>query len=268
MRYAKRAKGVYESDNAIKNNFGAYAQIHIGNGKKHKLKWFVQKEDYPSNKVWIVIRGTANKKNVYSDLGYIKTKDKISGAILHKGFADATKEIYPDIKKHLSKKSEIHIAGHSLGGAASAIMAMWLTKQGYNLAFCYTFGQPKVTNQKGAKAYKDLPLIRVINQGDPVPYLPPKTVVSSLQKGAYAHFGEEVILQDGAKYVYLESHDASKSSIGDLWNKLTSRQIKAHYMDSYINNIKQKLELIKETPWTEKTAQIVHESFEFTTIRN
>lgn len=254
MRYAKRAKGVYESDNAIKNNFGAYAQIHIGNGKKHKLKWFVQKEDYPQSKVWIVVRGTANPANAYTDLKYTKTKDKLSGVSLHKGFMDATYEIYPNIKKHLSKKSEIHISGHSLGGAAASILAMWLVNDGYNLAFCYTFGQPKVTNKKGANKYKDLPIIRVINQGDPVAYLPPKTALSSLQDGSFEHFGEEVILQNGADYVYLQGHDASKSSITDLWNKLDSRQVKAHYMDSYIKNIQEKLDLIKEIPWSQKTA--------------
>lgn len=167
LKYAKRANVAYENDAKIKKEYGKFSKIYIGEGKKWKLKWFVQVENIPSNKTWITIRGTHNSKNAISDLRYIKVVDKISNIPMHKGFLEATREIYDDIKSKISKKDEVHISGHSLGAAAAVISMIWLTEEGYDVKFCYTFGQPKITTKKGAKKYESLPLVRVINQGDP-----------------------------------------------------------------------------------------------------
>ena len=209
----------------------------------------------PSNKVWLSIRGTENSANVKSALTYTKIKDKLSGIYLHEGFANATKEVYAEIKKCFDKKAEIHLTGHSLGGAASVICMIWLKVEGYNVKSCYTFGQPKVTNSKGREKYKHLPLQRVVMQGDPVPYLPPSTLLSQLQ-GNFRHFGDEVILLKDDKYVYLEGHDASRKNKGSLWNKANSRKLKSHSMENYLKNIERKLKGAREQGWSKEAASL------------
>lgn len=245
MQYAKKAEAVYGADDEIKDEFGAYSNIYFGEGGGYKLKWFIQKENTPSNKLWIVIRGTSNVQNVYADVSYPKVDDELSNILLHKGFAYATREVYSNIKKHLDKNSEVYIVGHSLGGASAAIMAIWLRKEGYNVALCYTFGQPKITNEIGAQKYKDLPLIRVVNQGDPVPHLPPDVILDELQKDPYVHFGREVKLQPSEKS---SPQNNDKSIMENLWDKIHSKHIESHYMKNYISAIKQKLDANKEAP--------------------
>jgi hypothetical protein len=40
---------------------------------------------------------------------------------------------------------------------------MFLIEDGYQVEKCITFGQPKVTDQKGAEMCQHLPLLRIIN---------------------------------------------------------------------------------------------------------
>lgn len=243
-RFAKKADVAYKEDEEeIRNEFGA--NVSIGVGKKHELKWFVQHEDFPSNKTWIVIRGTANIKNVSSDIQYVKTLDSISEVRFHRGFEAATREIYDAIKANLDKKREIYLSGHSLGGAAVVITMIWLKEEGYNIQAAYTFGQPKVTNAAGAKKYSTLKLIRVINDEDMVPYAPPTTLLS-LWHGRYTHFGDAVILLKGKQYQYLEQNEASKICHDSYWLNIYDLDLKDHYMEHYLKNIKSKLKEINE----------------------
>ena len=256
QRYATKAKLAYGKRAEIHSDCEKASDVYVGKGKNKKLKWFVQSEHFPSNKVWLAIRGTDNWTNVMSDLTYIKKKDGLSGVYLHKGFANATKEIYDDIKKCFNKKSEIYISGHSLGGAAAGISMIWLKEEGYNVKFCYTFGQPKVTNSDGRRKYKNLPLLRFVHQGDPVPYLPPSTISTQIN-GNFRHFGDEVILLKDKYYVYLEEHDASRKNKNSLTNKASSRKLDSHRMDIYLSNIKSKLEEAVEQQWNINTAEVL-----------
>lgn len=70
---------------------------------------------------------------------------------------------------------------------------MFLKEDGYAIERCVTFGQPKVTDRRGADQCQHLPLIRVVNHQDVVPMLPPGTPLTQLQ-GNYAHFGQELYL--------------------------------------------------------------------------
>ena len=239
------AELVYSEDSEIKDKFNS--EVTIGTGEEKKLKWFIQKDKMP-NRIWLSIRGTVNITNIYSDLTYSKTKDKLSGIYLHKGFAKATKEIYGDIKKSIDKNSEIHICGHSLGGAAAVISMIWLKSEGYNVKSCYTFGQPKVTNSDGRHKYKNLPLIRIINKGDPVPNLPAGTPGGS-SKGEFRHFGDAVILHSGKDYVYLEGHDASRRAVSAISNQLLSIDLDAHKMENYMKSINKKVENCRLVLW-------------------
>ena len=79
---------------------------------------------------------------------------------LHTGFYIAADDVYQTILPTLNRGYKNRITGHSLGGAIAVILMMFLKEDGYQLEKCITFGQPKVTDKKGAQMCQDLPLIR------------------------------------------------------------------------------------------------------------
>ena len=88
----------------------------------------------------IVIRGTANKSNVESDIDVRLVSDESTGTYLHKGFRDAAVTIMQIIDTSTTTgrnsiqgqtlryplEHTVHVTGHSLGGAVAQIIGMWL----------------------------------------------------------------------------------------------------------------------------------------------
>ncbi len=107
---------------------------------------------------------------------------------LHDGFGAAAEAFYKEVRNLLIPRDEIHVTGHSLGAAIAAILMMYLDTDGFTLKTCYTFGQPKVTNSEGMAKFRHLPLVRVVDNEDIVPLVPPLTIVTALH-GEYRHFG-------------------------------------------------------------------------------
>lgn len=105
------------------------------------------------------------------------------------------------------------MTGHSLGGAARAIVLMWLKEDGFKLGQTIAFGQPKVTNHDGVLKYRTLPLLRYVNDGDPVPLLPPFELFTTLDEGPYQHFGPEVVLENGPDYRVNTEHQVERQSV-------------------------------------------------------
>jgi hypothetical protein len=77
---------------------------------------------------------------------------------------------------------------------------MLLKEDGFKLGQAMTFGQPKVTNGDGARKYSTLPLLRFVNDKDPVSLLPPFELFAVLDEGPFQHFGPEVVLGDGGAF--------------------------------------------------------------------
>lgn len=93
----------------------------------------------------------------------------------------------PDLLKDPTKK--LYITGHSLGGAAATLAGARLLDRGTpaQQLEVITFGAPAVGNPAfAAKFGPTLPLIRVVNSGDPV------TGVLQTLVGSYQQFGEEI----------------------------------------------------------------------------
>jgi hypothetical protein len=135
----------------------------------------------------------------------------------------------------------VNFTGHSLGGAVVAILGMYFHEQGSTIGEIVTFGQPKVTNHAGAQRYAKLPLLRVVDCRDPVPLVPPLSVLSALH-GPYRHFGAELILVDGPHYVLLEEHDAERFAVTSFWLSLPHVLVSDHYMASYLARIGNKIQ--------------------------
>lgn len=240
FRYAYRCALVYEADTAIREKAPAGAKVSIMPVTAKGVKAYVETDD--GRKVqWVVVRGTSNLANVKLDVDYNKVVDARLQVPLHKGFADAALSVYGFVKPLLKPGYEIRVTGHSLGGAAAVIVLMLLKEDGVTLGQAMTFGQPKVTNRQGVAKYRALPLLRFVNDKDPVPLLPPLDLFSILDEGPYKHFGPEVALKDGPNYAYFDEHQAERFSVISFWNTLDSQDPPDHPIANYVRNLQAKV---------------------------
>ena len=140
--------------------------------KKDQFSYYVLQED---GVTILIFRGTANAKNVLSDIDIRTFDDDLLDVKLHRGFRDAAESIYGDIKRNYELDHTVFLTGHSLGGAVAQIIGMWLHKRGYNVQI-YTFGSPKVST---TFTFNEPNHWRVVDRSDPVPFLPPIPYVHS-----------------------------------------------------------------------------------------
>src|SRR4029077_10502340 len=193
---------------------------------------------------WIVVRGTSSIVNIRSDVDYNKVVDSRLAIPLHKGFADAAVQVYQFAKPLLKTGYETRVTGHSYGGAAGVTSLMLLKENGFKLGQAMTFGQPKVTNRDGVRKYRTLPLLRFVNDKDPVPLLPPIELFAVLDEGPYQHFGPEVVLEDGSNYRFDTEYQVERLSVFSFWNNLKNLSIQdvpEHFISTYLTRIQQKL---------------------------
>ncbi|MEL4897110.1 lipase family protein [Crocosphaera sp. Alani8] len=232
--------------------------LQIKNFPKSQINTII-KVDENNQCQWIAIRGTDNLENWILDFDYIEhrfdTREPNKDPLImnfHSGFYKGTIGIYEDIisNQNLSPSYATHITGHSLGGAVAAILMILLYHDGYSIDQCVTFGQPKVTDAKGAKRCEDLPLLRIIDEKDIVPSLPPNTLLN-LTKGKYEHFASEIILHSGYYDYHLhhQAFRATDSFWSHLWQAISlddvssfPSNIEDHYMSNYLLNLLSNME--------------------------
>jgi hypothetical protein len=250
LQYAQRTALAYETDATIQQQSGAAVRVSISTPLSSGIKAYVEQDD-AKRVQWIVVRGTSNLVNIQLDVDYNKVVDSRLQIPVHKGFADSALQVYQFAKPLLKTDYETRVAGHSLGGAAAVIVLMLLKEDGFKLGQAITFGQPKVTNRDGVRKYRTLPLLRFINDKDPVPLLPPFEVFAVLDEGPYQHFGPEVVLQDGPSYQYYSDHQAQRLSVLSFWNNLKNLSIQdvpEHAISTYLTRIRQKLPAVPVRP--------------------
>ncbi len=242
LQYAQRANLAYEQDEVIKKNGGTGSRISISSPLSSGIKAYVEVDD-AKRLQWIVVRGTSSLINIRSDVDYNKVVESRLQIPLHKGFADAAVQVYQFAKPLLKTGYETRVTGHSYGGAAAVIVLMLLKEDGFILGQAMTFGQPKVTNREGVRKYRTLPLLRFVNDKDPVPSLPPLEVFAVLDEGPYQHLGPEVVLEEGSNYRYYPEHQAEVSSVLSFWDNLKNISIQdlpEHFMSTYLRRVGQK----------------------------
>jgi hypothetical protein len=243
LAYAQRAALAYEQDVTIQKQSGAGVRISISSPLSSGIKAYVELDD-AKRVQWIAVRGTSNLINIRLDEDYNKVVDARLQIPLHKGFADAALQVYQFAKPLLKTDYETRVTGHSFGGAAGVIVLMLLKEDGFKLGQAMTFGQPKVTNGDGARKYRTLPLLRFVNDKDPVPLLPPFELFAVLDEGPYQHFGPEVVLGDGSNYRFYTEHQAERLSVFSFWNNLKNLSIQdvpEHFISTYLTRIRQNL---------------------------
>ena len=243
LQYAQRSALAYEQDATIQAQSGAGVRISISAPLSSGIKAYVELND-AKRVQWIVVRGTSNLINIRLDVDYNKVVDPRLQIPLHKGFADAALQVYQFAQPLLKTDYETRVTGHSFGGAAAVIVLMLLKEDGFKLGQAMTFGQPKVTNGDGARKYRTLPLLRFVNDKDPVPLVPPFELFAVLDDGPYQHFGPEVVLEDGSNYRSYTEHQAERLSVFSFWNNLKDLSIQdvaEHSISTYLTRIRQKL---------------------------
>ena len=155
--------------------------IYDGGGdQKDEVAFEVKQKDGISI---IVIRGTANKSNIESDIDIRLVEDARTGIKLHKGFRDAAVTVMQIIETSTTTRNTVqgqtltypleqtvYVTGHSLGGAVAQIIGMWLHKRGKNVQV-FSYGSPKVSSQvlSGGQPTH----WRVVRTSDPIPFTPP-----------------------------------------------------------------------------------------------
>lgn len=212
---------------------------------------------------WIAVRGSSNLKNWMLNFQYMQRpfdKNFETHRVvidLHTGFYVAADDVYRAILPHLKQNYKTRLTGHSLGGAIAVILMMFLKEDGYQIDKCITFGQPKITDKRGALQCQHLPLLRVVNHEDVVPFLPPRTLLTRLQ-GSYHHFGAQVTLQHGRGYAHTPApHLDPQVEMTGFWRNLwqivtqdpfedTIENVKDHDLNLYLLNLMANLNAIED----------------------
>ncbi len=239
LQYAQRSALAYESDAAIRQKSPPGTTVAIMPETAAGVKVYVEIDDAKKQQ-WIAVRGTSNLVNVKLDVDYNKVVDSRLQVPLHKGFADTALLAYRFAKPLLKPGYETRVTGHSLGGAAAVILLMLLKEDGVTLGQAMTFGQPKVTNRQGVAKYRSLPLLRFVNDKDPVPLLPPLEIFALLDEGPFKHLGAEVVLKDGTNYEYFAEPQAERFSVTSFWSTLGNQQPPDHPIANYIRSLQAK----------------------------
>jgi len=125
LEHARRAAAAYDSDDAIREQFGKTHRVTVSDIPHLDVRAFVEIDD--EHKVqWIAVRGTANLANMDEDADYDKEFARMLGVPVHHGFVRDTQAVWAFVRPLLVDGYETRVTGHSLGGAVAVVLAMRL----------------------------------------------------------------------------------------------------------------------------------------------
>lgn len=204
------------------------------------------------HEVWI--RGTANRQNAFTDLEFAKRRDVRLGINLHRGFMAYATAVFEDLVPRLHPGYEVVVFGHSLGAAEATIVGMLLATDGWKVTRVFASGSPRLTDAEGARKFADLPVLRIINEGDPVPLLPPRTLVSP--SDPYVHLGPAVLLLNGPYWCALGEQYGDEALGPEVWQTVKADGLRAdineHFIAAYLERLEPKLAGPVEVPWADR----------------
>ncbi|WP_193161803.1 lipase family protein [Microbulbifer hainanensis] len=231
--YALRAAAAYQKEADIRRTFPDTVKVATTG---EDIQYFIESN---ATQQVVSIRGTANLDNAFEDASYAESENPQLDIYVHCGFDKTATQLYREIKPELDKSKPVILTGHSLGAAISTLLMMYLHHDGFSLGPSINFGQPKITNSHGADKYSFLPLLRVVDENDVVPLVPPNDLIDAIH-GGYQHLGPELMLLAGEYYVYEDTGAIRHSSIDAFWRNLGDTSVSAHFMANYLKNIASK----------------------------
>ena len=234
---ARRAKAAYAKPSQIRSAYPKTIRVATPGGRD--VQYFIEQDD-KARIQYIVVRGTMDNRTLTEDFDAKVRDDRATKIPVHTGFDQDARAVWKDAQPFLKDGYQTYLVGHSLGGAVAAILGIYMIEDGYKVDKIYTYGQPRFTTSAGVAQLGFLPLMRVVDENDIIPLLPPGIVLNK-KFGPYQQVGPEVILLDGPDYVYLPKQDASELSLGEFWRDLSISDLKDHKLDNYIRRIDDKL---------------------------
>jgi hypothetical protein len=167
----------------------------------------------------ILLPGTSRLEHLQIDLRGDLVRDAELGIWFHEGFLEAADAVCTLLEPHLKPAAETVVVGYSMGGGVAIIVAAKLRAAGYDIEEVVTCGQPPITNERGAEALADLPLLRMISGNDPVP---------QWRSGSYVQFGRALILLDGPYVVELSADDPDINALTQQFIDATDLRMLDH----------------------------------------
>ena len=245
--YAERSRAAYGATAAIKAKYPKTVRISTPGGTG--VRYFLELDDKARTQI-ITVRGTADQKNFSEDLNITVRTDRQADIPVDAGFDRAARAVYSDAKSHLKRGYKTYVTGHSLGGAVAALITIYAIEDGFSVERVITFGQPRFTTAAGVQRLR-LPLIRVVDENDIIPMLPPATATDPAY-GPYEHVGPEVILLQGQHYVYLPAHDATRIDVGEFWRTIGIADLPDHKISRYVNRIADKINRAEQVAYNQR----------------
>lgn len=234
--YAQRSKAAYGTAPAIRSQYPN--TVRVTSPDNTDILYFLEQDDATRTQR-VTVRGTANNMNWSEDLQIRIREDRELDIPVHSGFDKAARTLYTNMKPFLKPGYKTYVTGHSLGGAVAALLTLYMKEDRVLVERVVTFGQPRFTTTVGVERLSFLPLTRVVDENDIVPLVPPSSSVNP-GTGPYDHVGVEIILLEEENYIYLDSHDADRISIGEFWRDLGVASVKDHHIDKYLRRLSTK----------------------------
>lgn len=196
------------------------------------------------SKIIISFRGTQPSKlqDILSDVKF----SQIYGPLgkVHSGFLrsliSAWREIASTLRQFQDNKQTLWFTGHSLGAALATLGVAKMIEFDLNVDGLYTFGQPRVGNQRFADEMnremvaKQNKYFRFVNNNDVVPRVP-LPVMNYSDCGYFMYFDKNQVLEDKMSTWKLVV-DGFKGRVDALGQKGTDG-INDHNMDNYITGL-------------------------------
>jgi len=245
---AKRAKAAYAQPAQIRSAYPKTIRVATPGGRD--VQYFIERDDLAKVQ-YIVVRGTMDDTTLKQDFDAKVRADRATKIPVHSGFDLDANAVWADARPYLKTGYQTYLVGHSLGGAVAAILGIYMIEDGYKVDKIYTYGQPRFTTTQGVAQLGFLPLLRVVDENDLVPLLPPDAMANK-KYGPYQQVGPEVILLDGPDYVYMPSQQASELSLGAFWRGLHVADLKDHKLDNYIGRIEDKFTASRQVAYDQR----------------
>ena len=152
----------------------------------HKKNVSLNGENY--NLIAVVIRGTPETNEWYSNFAIRDPNNTDKDAENHYGFKTVSDSIYESLRSYLMTheisdspaKNKLLVTGHSRGGAAANLIAAKINASVNNKMeicipenlFAFTFGTPNTTKNPNVNAYINQNIFNFVNVEDFVSYMP------------------------------------------------------------------------------------------------
>jgi hypothetical protein len=175
---------------------------------------------------------------------------------VHKGFSAALDLVWPDVLAQVKRsKGPIFITGHSLGGALATLTAlrlMLLNDPNVKVAALYTFGSPRVGDDRFANLFntlrekRGLKLRRYVNNNDLVAMIPDRAIggltgdVSQVFSDGWKHIGEgksqdDALIWFTERWLPYSNAEALKRMTSNAWMSAVGRSwFKDHSVKQYV----------------------------------